>query len=107
MNETIESQTARVADDNYFRRTQELLNPGILRTKTVGIVGAGSVGSRAAMELARAGVDHLLLFEKPGELLEEHNIVRHELGYSSLGKPKARELVLRLRDIRPPAKVEV
>src|SRR5262249_14306696 len=55
-------------------------------------------------ELARLGVD-LMLVERPGEVLEEHNIIRHLLGYRSLGKSKLFELKRHLQSLYPFARL--
>lgn len=57
------------------------------RTGAVLIVGAGSVGGFLAEELARVGVSPLLLVDH--DVLAVENLVRHPLGASSVGKPKA------------------
>lgn len=65
----------------------------------------GSGGSRTATELGRLGVS-LLLLDRPGELLEEHNIIRHLLGYDSLGKPKLTEVARHIHNINPSVYIE-
>jgi molybdopterin/thiamine biosynthesis adenylyltransferase len=49
----------------------------------------------------------LLLIDRPGERLEEHNIVRHLLGYSSLGKLKLRETARYVAEFNPAARVSI
>jgi molybdopterin/thiamine biosynthesis adenylyltransferase len=90
--------------DEFYRRISDLLNTRDLESKAVAVIGLGSGGSRVAAELGRLGI-RLLLVERPGELLEEHNIVRHLLGYSSLGKPKLTEMVAYIRNLNPGARV--
>lgn len=75
----------------FYDRISGLLDPNLLQTKKVAVIGLGSGGSRVAAGLGRLGVN-LFLIERPGELLEEHNIVRHVLGYGALGKPKLTEM---------------
>ncbi|WP_285767517.1 E2/UBC family protein [Peribacillus sp. SI8-4] len=50
--------------------------------KKVTLIGLGSLGSRIAFELARAGVTTMMLIDKDG--LDVDNIYRHELGADSL-----------------------
>lgn len=69
------------------------------------VVGLGSGGSRVATDLGRLGVP-LTLVDLPGELLEEHNIVRHVLGYATLGKPKTTELARYIRNLNPATNIE-
>lgn len=68
------------------------------------VVGLGSGGSRVAVELGRLGIA-LFLIDRPGERLEEHNIVRHYLGYRSLGKRKPPELKRAIRNLNPSTRV--
>ncbi|HEV2435688.1 MAG TPA: ThiF family adenylyltransferase [Verrucomicrobiae bacterium] len=82
----------------YFKRVDQIFRPEQLRTKKVMVVGLGSGGSRVASDLGRLGVS-LTLVDLPGELLEEHNIVRHVLGYDSLGKAKTTELARYIRNL--------
>jgi hypothetical protein len=58
-----------------------------------------------AAELGRLGL-RLLLVERPGERVEEHNIVRHLLGYRSLGKLKLREMTRCIVEFNPSARVK-
>jgi hypothetical protein len=48
----------------------------------------------------------LLLVERPCERLEEHNIIRHPLGYSALGKSKLSQMVKFIRELNPSAQLE-
>lgn len=90
--------------DEFYRRIADLLDTCGLESKTVAVIGLGSGGSRVAAELGRLGIQ-LLLVERPGELLEEHNIVRHLLGYRSLGKPKLTEMAAYIQNLNPGARV--
>ena len=89
---------------NYFKRARHILRPEALQKKRVAVIGCGSGGGRAAAELGRLGVA-LLLIDRPGECLEEHNILRHELNYLSLGKPKTTELANHIRNYNPDAQI--
>jgi len=90
----------------YYSRIRSIFRPESLRQKRLIIAGMGSGGSRVAHELGRLGVT-LLLIDRPGELLEEHNIVRHALSYRSLGKPKATEMAKHIRSYNKKTKVAV
>lgn len=72
--------------------------------KKVTLVGLGSLGSRIAFELARAGITSFMLIDK--DILDIDNIYRHELGSDSLywrledryvGITKAEAMKLRLQ----------
>lgn len=69
--------------------------PRDLRTQTVGIIGAGAIGSAVAELLVRGGVADLTLVD--GDVLEAGNLVRHTLLLSDVGTSKARALAERLR----------
>ena len=84
----------------FFKRVAGVLVPERLQSRRVVVIGVGSGGSRVAAELARLGVD-LMLVERRGEVLEEHNIIRHVLGYRSLGKSKLLELKRHLQNLYP------
>ena len=88
-----------------FSRTAGLLDNASLTEKAAIIVGQGSVGSLAAMLLARLGVGRFLLIDR--DTFGLVNISRHMLTCADLGRYKVdamRDLILR---INPYAKVEV
>jgi hypothetical protein len=70
---------------------------------SVAIVGCGSMGSKVAASLTRAGVGRLVLVD--GDLLLPGNLVRNDLDWRSVGLHKPEALAKRIRDIRPSAKV--
>ena len=72
-----------------------------LSTKTVGIVGLGSAGSKVAISLARTGVRNFLLVDY--DVFLKENICRHELNWEDVGQHKidgiAHQLKLIAQDI--------
>ena len=92
--------------EEYFKRTREILNPDIAREEVFLFDGVGSGGARVAEEAARFGIGTIILVDRPGECLEEHNIIRHTLGYRDIGRFKVEALRDRLLDINPWCKVE-
>ncbi|MEU0603246.1 ThiF family adenylyltransferase [Streptomyces sp. NPDC006393] len=70
------------------------------RTGSVLIVGAGAVGGFLAEELARIGFSSLRLIDP--DTLEVENLVRHPLGATALGRPKAPALAEKIRRDFPP-----
>jgi molybdopterin/thiamine biosynthesis adenylyltransferase len=74
----------------YFARVEGRVDVGGLGNAFVLVVGAGSVGSTMALELARSGVGHLLLVD--GDRLEPHNLARHVLPDAFVGTNKAEAL---------------
>ena len=87
--------------DELFSRTKAILRPEIAEKETFAIVGVGSGGARVAEEVVRFGVGRAILIDRPGETLEEHNVIRHPLGYSSIGQLKIEAMKNRLLDINP------
>ncbi|MBU0719172.1 MAG: ThiF family adenylyltransferase [Planctomycetes bacterium] len=92
--------------NELFKRTMGILRPETARRETFLIVGVGSGGARVAEEVVRFGVGRIILVDRPDERLEEHNIIRHILGYSSLGRLKTEALRDRLLDINPSCRVD-
>jgi len=88
----------------YYRRTLGLLRPRALRKKLVVIIGQGSGGSHFSLHLGQLGVQ-MTLVERPDELLLEHNVIRHVLGYDSLSKPKLTAMADCIRRLYPSAQV--
>lgn len=72
----------------------------ILQDATVAVMGNGSGGGKVALDLARAGVGHLVLCD-PG-ILAAHNLARHLGTVDDLGKPKV-EVVARQVLVRVPS----
>jgi hypothetical protein len=63
------------------------------------VVGAGSLGSQCALQLARAGVGHIALVDD--DTLADANLGRHVLGIDELGRPKAEGMGRALRNAVP------
>lgn len=90
---------------NLYSRNTGLLESKIMLNKRVLIAGAGSVGSLIALELARAGVGYFVLADK--DVLEIHNICRHQLGWKDVGRYKVDAVKDAILNINPKAKVDV
>jgi molybdopterin/thiamine biosynthesis adenylyltransferase len=71
----------------YFRRNEGRVNVDLLSHSRVALVGQGSVGSELALQLARAGVGHLLLID--GGVIRMHSLPRHVLPARYVGANKA------------------
>jgi molybdopterin/thiamine biosynthesis adenylyltransferase len=69
----------------------------VLVEKSVGIVGCGSLGSKLAAMLARAGVRRFTLVDD--DVLFAANLVRNELGASAIGAHKVDAVRARLIEI--------
>jgi hypothetical protein len=77
----------------------------VLGQKRVGIVGCGSLGSKIAASLARAGVRQYVLVDD--DILKPGNLVRHDLDARNLGAHKAEALADRLKALVPGARVSI
>ena len=89
---------------NIFSRNTGILESGLMNSKCAFILGCGSVGSLVALELARAGVGKFVLVDN--DILEYHNICRHQCGISEVGEYKVDVLRNRILNINPRAEVE-
>jgi sulfur-carrier protein adenylyltransferase/sulfurtransferase len=72
-----------------------------LRERKVGIVGCGSLGSKVATMMARAGVGRFLLVDD--DLLLPDNLVRHDLDWREVGTHKADSVARRIQLVNPDA----
>ncbi|MBG0787546.1 MAG: ThiF family adenylyltransferase [Anaerolineaceae bacterium] len=88
---------------NLFSRNSGLLESSIMLDKCAVLVGCGSVGSFAAMELARSGVGRFVLCDT--DILEIHNICRHQCGFDDLGRYKVDAVKDKILNINPNAEV--
>ena len=73
--------------------------------KTVAILGAGSVGSKVAVSLCRAGARHFVLVDD--DTLGPENLVRNELTWRDVGFDKVEALKRQIELIAADVKVEV
>ncbi len=75
-----------------------------LKNARVGIVGAGSAGSKIALSLARSGVRNFVIIDD--DLFFPENICRHELTWEDVGQHKVDGISHLLALIDPEIKVE-
>lgn len=88
---------------NLFSRNSGLLESDDMLDKCALMVGCGSVGSFAAMELARSGVGRFVLCDT--DILQIHNICRHQCGFDDLGRYKVDAVKDKILNINPDAEV--
>ncbi len=89
---------------SIFSRNKGILETDVMAKKKVIILGCGSVGSLVAMELARAGIGNFLLADP--DIVEYHNICRHQCGIEDVGDLKINALERRLKSINPNIHIE-
>ena len=83
--------------------TQRRVAPeyAVLAGKTIALVGCGSLGSKIAITLARAGLGHFLLVDD--DILLPENLVRNDLDWREIGAHKAVSLARRIKLVNPRA----
>ena len=88
---------------NIFSRNKGILESDVMAQKRAIVLGCGSVGSLVALELARAGVKHFILVD--ADIVEYHNICRHQCGIEDVGDLKVCALKRKILNINPSAEV--
>ena len=71
----------------------------ILKNKTVGIAGAGGLGSNCAVALARVGTGTLVIVDF--DMVSEDNLNRQYFFYDQIGKPKTDALKENIMRVNP------
>lgn len=92
-------------DVDLSSRNAGLLETAAMRESGVIICGCGSVGSLAALDLARSGVGRFLLIDD--DILSIENLCRHQCGLADVGRFKAQAVADRIRLINPLADINV
>lgn len=77
----------------------------ILSTKTVGIAGAGGLGSNCAVALARVGIGKLVIADF--DSIVESNLNRQYYFYNQLGQKKVQALKDNVHRINPQVQVDI
>jgi molybdopterin/thiamine biosynthesis adenylyltransferase len=84
-------------------RHSGLLETAAMRQSGVILCGCGSVGSLAALDLARSGVGRFLLVDD--DILSIENLCRHQCSIADVGRYKVDAVADRIRQINPYAEV--
>ena len=92
-------------DADLFSRHRGLLNTASMESCSAIVCGCGSVGSLAALDLARSGVGRFLLVDE--DLLSIENLCRHQCGLADVGRRKVDAVADRIRQVNPMAVVQV
>lgn len=90
-------------EKNLFSRNTGILETDWMMDKCAFMLGCGSVGSLVALELARAGVGTFVLIDN--DIVEYHNLCRHQCGIHDVGSFKVDAIKKRVLDINPRANV--
>ncbi|MGC9454944.1 MAG: HesA/MoeB/ThiF family protein [Phycisphaerae bacterium] len=102
--EAVEAHVHHLAEI-YERTPFAVEQMATLATSRVAMVGIGSVGSSIAEGLARAGVGAFLLADP--DVVEIHNLSRHEAGLLDVGRPKAEVAARGITRVNPMADVQI
>jgi len=89
--------------EDLFSPTKGLIETDALADKQVLVVGLGSGGGPVAIDLARLGLNLILIDH---DRLEVHNVVRHVAGLSDVGRLKVNILAEKVLEKNPFAKVD-
>lgn len=89
---------------NVFSRQKGLLETDWMMNMTAVIAGCGSAGSAVALQLARAGVGRFVLSDT--DVMDIHNICRHQCNMIDVGRYKVDALKDRILQINPNADVK-
>ena len=84
---------------NVFSRNSGILETDKMLDKTAIIIGCGSVGSLIALELAKSGVGTFVLLDN--DIIEYHNLCRHQCDIEDVGKYKVDAVKEKLLRINP------
>jgi molybdopterin/thiamine biosynthesis adenylyltransferase len=91
-------------EQDLFSRHSGILEPSQMQQSSVIFCGCGSVGSLAALELARSGVGRFLLID--ADVLAIENLCRHQCGLADVGRTKVAAVADRIRQINPDAEIQ-
>lgn len=84
---------------DIFSRNSGILETSMMARRGAVILGCGSVGSLVALELAKSGIGNLFLIDP--DMLEYHNVCRHQCGIDDVGDLKVNALRRKLYRINP------
>lgn len=87
-----------------FTRQAAILDPQVAKETHVTICGLGTVGSHAAVELARLGIGSMTVID--GDVVEAHNLPSQAYTLEDVDRPKAQALAQRIAAVSE-AQVEV
>lgn len=92
-------------EQDIFSRVRAIYDPALLAGKLVTVIGLGSIGSAAAILLAKSGVGRFRLIDP--DILKRHNILRHASGVRGIGRSKVHVMADLIHEWNPDAEVEV
>ena len=102
--QSVEVSVADVQPELATRRSG-ILETTVLKDKTVLLIGLGTGGAHAAIELAKCGVGNFVLVDR--DRLSVGNVVRHPGGVSQVGRYKVNVIRDLIHEKNPDATVSV
>lgn len=78
-------------------------NPASLRKEEINIIGCGAIGSNVALQLAKLGIEKLVLWDF--DIVSEHNITNQIYNINDVGRPKVEALEEHLKLQNPTIKI--
>lgn len=88
---------------DLYSRTRSIFETDVLTDKCVCVAGQGSGGALISLELAKAGVNQILIDH---DRLEVVNVVRHVAGLADVGRYKTKVVAEMIRGKNPYARVD-
>ena len=104
LNNTVSVELLYTHREDYLYLNEQIGNDVGLLKKKVLLIGAGSLGSYVAFELAKNGVSALKVYDE--DKLENENVLRWAYGGFGTGINKAEHIALLLNILHPEIKVE-
>lgn len=99
---------ALLNEDNYVKNVSFLRHTDFLSqdtaTQTIVIIGCGAVGSNIALNLAKMGYTHFVLYDK--DIVESHNLPNQAYWPAHIGMNKVDALAQVLQSFNPVIQVE-
>lgn len=84
---------------DYYYLNKQIGNDASVIGKQIAIIGAGSLGSYIAVELAKSGIKNLSLYDH--DIIEKENILRHQSDFVWCDYSKVNALRYKLQKIHP------
>lgn len=84
---------------DYYYLNKQIGNDTSVIGKQIAIIGAGSLGSYIAVELAKSGIKNLSLYDH--DIIEKENILRHQSDFVWCDCSKVNALSYKLQKIHP------
>lgn len=88
-----------------YMRQATIFDPTAHADTTVAIIGAGNIGSNAALQLVRMGVSKFIIYDH--DTVEAHNLSSQHYDLRHLGKLKVEALAEQMRALNKEASIEV